>query len=577
MSDRRLLWRVLRLFAPYRGWMLLGLGASLVTLLAHVALMAISGWFIAAMAAAGAAGATLNYFAPAALIRGSAIARTLGRYAERLVTHEATLRLLAHLRVWLYARLEPLAPGRLQGIHSGDLLSRLGADIDTLETLYIRTLVPLLTALTGTALLAAFLSRYDGALAVVLLACLGAGGLLVPLWSRRAGAAPGRRLVETEAALRTAAVDGLQGLAELLVYGAADRQAARLARLSADLAAERLRLAGSAGAAQGAMVLCAGLGLWGVLWHGIPLVREGRIAPPELAMLALFALAAVETVAPLPQAVQQLGAALAAARRIFAIVDMPPAVIEPVGASPQPRGFDLTLRDIRFAYPGAERPALDGIDLDLPAGRRVALVGPSGSGKSTVLHLLLRFWSPDSGEIRLGGRALADYSGTTVRQYLALVSQHTHLFNATIRDNLLLARPQASRADIESACRAAQIDAFIATLPEGYDTWVGETGVQLSGGEARRIAVARAILKDTPILLLDEPTEGLDAPAEQALLQAVGPLMAGRSVLLVTHRPVGLEAMDEILVLDAGRVTARGTYAELIACERLPRLLPIGD
>ena len=572
-GDLRTLARLLRLFAPYWGWVLVGFGAALLTLLANVALLAVSGWFIAAMAWAGAAGVSMNYFTPAALIRGSAMARTGGRYLERLVTHEATLRLLSHLRVWFYRHLEPLAPARLQQIHSADLFSRIRSDIDSLEQLYVRTLVPLLTALAGATLLTLFLARYDGALALTVLAFLAAGGLLVPLWSGRVGAAPGRRLVETESALREAVVDGVQCLPELLVYGAAEHQAQRLNAVSADLTAAQLRLGGYAGAAQGALGLCANLALWCVLWLAIPLVREGRIAPPDLAMLALLALAAFEAVAPLPAAFQQLGAALTAARRLFAIVDAAPAVSEPPGPSPRPAGFDLRLRGVRFAYPGTARAALDGIDLDLPAGRRVAVVGPSGSGKSTLFNVLLRFWAPDAGEIRLGGHDLAGYASEEVRRQFALVSQQTHLFNTSIRDNLLLARPDASQAEIEAACRAAQVHDFIRALPAGYDTWVGETGVRLSGGEARRIAVARAVLKDAPILLLDEPTEGLDAPAERSLLQAVDRLMTGRSVLLVTHRPWGLEAMDEILVLDAGRIAARGTYAELIAGGWLARRL----
>ncbi|WP_295393026.1 thiol reductant ABC exporter subunit CydC [uncultured Thiodictyon sp.] len=576
-GNLRTLVRLLGLFAPYRGWVLLGFGAALLTLLANVCLLAVSGWFIAAMAWAGAAGASINYFTPAALIRGSAIARTGGRYLERLVTHEATLRLLSHLRVWFYRHLEPLAPARLQEIHSADLLSRIRSDIDSLEQLYVRTLVPLLTALAGVALITAFLARYDGALALTLLALLIAGGVLVPLWSARVGAAPGRAVIETESALREAAVDGVQSLPELLIYGAAESQVLRLNAVSADLAAAQVRLGGFAGAAQGLLGLCANLALWALLWLAIPLLRAGRLDPPELAMLALLALAAFESVAPLPAAFQLLGAALTAARRLFAIVDAPPAVVEPPGPSPAPAGFDLRLHRVGFTYPGAARAALDGIDLDLPVGRRVAVVGSSGSGKTTLFNLLLRFWAPDRGEIRFGGHDLADYGGEEVRRHLALVSQHSHLFNASIRDNLLLARPDASQADLDTACRAAQVHDFIAALPVGYDTWVGETGVRLSGGEARRIAVARAILKDAPILLLDEPTEGLDAAAERALLQAVGRLMAGRTVLLVTHRPVGLEDMDEILLLDAGRIAARGTYAELIAQGRLPRLLRLAD
>jgi ATP-binding cassette subfamily C protein CydC len=273
-----------------------------------------------------------------------------------------------------------------------------------------------------------------------------------------------------------------------------------------------------------------------------------------------------------------LGTALAAARRLFAIVDTPPAAVEPAGPSPEPCGFDLEVRNLSFAYPGAVSPALDGVDLDLKPGRRVAVVGPSGSGKSTLLALILRFRTPDGGSIRLGGHDLARYRGEDLRRHVALVSQHTHLFHATLRANLLLARPEATQAELAAACRISQIQDWIESLPDGYETWVGgtgagETGMRLSGGEARRIAVARAVLKDAPILLLDEPTEGLDAQSERSMLEALGSLAEGRSLLMVTHRPVWLAAMDEVLVLESGRVAARGSYAELIAGERLPRLL----
>ncbi len=329
------------------------------------------------------------------------------------------------------------------------------------------------------------------------------------------------------------------------------------------------------GISQGAVGLAANLALWMLLWLGIPLVSQGRIAPPELAMLALFTLASFEAVAPLPQAFQHLGGTLAAARRLFTIVDAPPAVREPEGPSPAVGRFDLQLVGVWFTYPGGGRPALDGIDLSLPQGRRLAVVGATGAGKSTLINLILRFWEPDRGEIRLGGHPLRAFRGEDLRRRIAVISQRTHLFNASIRENLLLANPGASQGALEQACAAAQIHDFIASLPEGYDTWVGETGVRLSGGQARRIAIARALLKDAPILLLDEPTEGVDAPNEQALMAGMDRLMRGRTVLLITHRRVGLDRMDEIIMLDRGRVIASGSYTDLLAGEHLPRLLRV--
>ncbi|MGB5832512.1 MAG: thiol reductant ABC exporter subunit CydC, partial [Thiohalocapsa sp.] len=369
------------------------------------------------------------------------------------------------------------------------------------------------------------------------------------------------------------AVDGTQGLSELLIYGAAEAHAQRLDAASRALIADQDRMSRIAGIGQGAVGLSANLTLWGLLWLGIPLVADGALAPPQLAMLALFSLAAFEAVAPLPLAFQQLEATLTAARRLFAIVDAEPAVLDPLGASPRPRDNGIRIRDLHFSYPGADRPALDGLDLDLDEGRRIAIVGATGSGKSTLLSLLLGFWRPNAGEILLGGEPLAAFHGEDLRTRIALVSQHTHLFDTSIRENLLLAAPEAPQGRLEQACETAQIHDFIQALPDGYDTWVGETGVRVSGGQARRIAIARALLRDALILLLDEPTEGLDAATERALMDAVRVLMQGRTTLLITHRPVALADMDEILVMKRGRVVERGTHRELLAAEHYPRLL----
>lgn len=569
MQDLLKLWR---LFRPWRHWMLLGTLLASLTLLANVALMAAAGWFITAMAAAGLAGAAMNYFAPAALIRASAVLRTAGRYGERLVNHEATFRLIASLRVWFYRHLEPLAPARLQQYHSGDILSRIRADIDALDNLYVRVLVPVMVAGIAVTLFLVFLAAYDGWIALSGACFLLLVGVGLPIWSHARGRKPGQRLAQDESRLRAAVIDGVQGLAELSVYGANARQAERIEGLSRGLVADQGRIHADQGLTQAAVGLCAGLSLWMLLWLAIPLVREGRLDGPELAMLALFTLASFEAVAPLPQAFQLMGRTLAAARRLFAIVETEPAVSEPSGPSPRPERFDIVFESVSFRYPEAERPALQGVSLQVPEGSRAAVIGATGSGKSTLFNLLLRFWEPQEGTIHIGGHDIASFRGEDLRRHIAVVSQHTHLFDATIRENLLIAQPAASQGALEAACRVAQIHDFIAGLPEGYDTWVGETGVRLSGGQARRIAVARALLKDAPILLLDEPTEGLDPGTERDLMRALDRLMRGRTVLLITHRPAGLDWVDQVLVLDQGRERARGDLSVIPEATQAPLL-----
>jgi len=557
--------RLGRLIGPYWKWMLLGVLVSFITLVANVGLMTLSGWFIAAMALAGLAGVSMNYFSPAATIRAFAIVRTVGRYAERLVTHEATFRILARLRVWFYEHLEPLAPARLQTFRSGDLLSRIRADIDTLDNLYLRILVPVTVGALGLAAAGIFLWRYDPRLALANLALLLAAGVAVPWLVTRLGREPGETQVRAGAELRAAAVDGLQGLAELTVFGAAEAHAERLDGVSRELTAAQSRMSRLSGLSQAALGLCANLAMWLVALIAIPLVGSGALQPPELAMLVLFALASFEAVMPLPQAFQMLGQTLAAARRIFEIVDARPQVAEPGEPAPYPAGYGLELTGVEMRYEPDAPPALSGLDLALPPGRRVAVVGATGSGKSTLVNLLLRFWDYQAGSIRFGGHDLRAYPGEALRRHFAVVSQGTHLFTTTLRENLRVADPEASDGAMEAALETAQLLEFVRTRAEGLDTWVGEAGLTLSGGQARRVAIARALLKDAPVLLLDEPTEGLDAPTEQALMEALYRLMEGRSVLLITHRLVGLERMDEILVLDRGRVVERGTHAGLLA------------
>jgi ATP-binding cassette subfamily C protein CydC len=544
--------RLLRLFQPYGEWLALGIFLSFITLLANVGLMAVSGWFITAMAMAGVAGVSMNYFTPSALIRLAAIVRTAGRYGERLVTHEATFRLLSELRVWFYQRIEPLAPAVLEGYHSGDVLSRIRADIDTLNNVYLRLIVPAVVAVLAMLVFVVVLLFYKPLLALVELALLLVAGAFVPWLMNRWGHETGQQMVATSADLRTALVSDLQGMGELLVYGAAEFHADHIQQLSQDLARQQQKMSGLSGISQGALGLCANLAMWAMLLLAIPLVSAGDITPPELAMLALFALASFEAVAPLPLAFQSLGETLAAARRIFSLADRQPAVAEPATPLVLPEKFGFAFQNVGFRYQPEGAEVLHGMTLALPPAYKLAIVGATGSGKSTLASLLLRFREPSSGEILLDGQPISRYSGEALRQHIAVVPQQTHLFNTTIRENLLLARPGADQDAIEAACKLALIDDFIKNQPEGYATWVGETGVRLSGGQAKRVAIARALLKNAPVLILDEPTEGLDPEtAEQVMANILAHVEAnGQSLLLITHRLQGLEGMDQVFVME---------------------------
>jgi ATP-binding cassette subfamily C protein CydC len=562
-ADLRRLWS---LFRPYRAWMAAGALLALAALLANVGLLAVSGHFIAAMALAGAAGATLNYFTPAALIRAFALTRTAGRYLERLVTHEATFRLLARLRVWFYERLEPLAPARLQTLRAADLLSRIQADIDTLDQVYLRLFVPVAVAALGSLAIVATMAIFSVPVALGTALGLALAGVALPWWLQRRGEAAGARAVATRAALRNTVADALAGAAELRVYGAQERWHATVQAQSETLLEDQRRLSELSGFSAGAVGLCANLAMWWAVIAAAPAVTHGELAPAQLAMLALFALAAFEAVMPLPLAFQMLGEQLAAARRIFSVVDAEPAVATPEQPSPAPRDASVWFEDVRFRY-DEDRPwVLDGFDLHLAPGTRTALVGASGAGKSSVLQLLARFWEFQAGRIAIGGEDLRDYAPDDARACFAVVSQDAYLFNGTVLDNLLLARPDADLPTIEAACRAARVHEVIEALPDGYDTAIGEAGTRLSGGQARRLAIARALLKDAPILLLDEPTEGLDTATAQALHESLATAMDGRTVLLITHQLGTLARLvDEVAVLDGGRIVQRGTPAELAA------------
>ena len=555
--------RLLRLMRPQARWMALAAGLSALATLAHAALLATSGWFITAMAMAGLAGVLINYFAPAAMIRAFAIVRILGRYAERLVGHEATLRFVARLRPWLFDRLERTAPAASDVLRQGDVLTRLRGDIDRLEQAFLRVVSPVAAAGLVLVPVLLFLLQYDGRMALlVALFAIGAGVALPAVLHRR-NAATARRLVERTAGLNAALVEEIEGLAELAIYDPGRRHRATVLAASEALVDDERRLARHAALTGAAVQLAANAGMLAIAALGLAGVAAGNLAAPDVPMLALLALGTFEAVAPLPLAFPALAAVLASAGRVFDLADRPPPVTDPPSPRPIPSGGPLTLRDVGFRYPGAATATLDDVSLDLSPGRRIAIIGASGSGKSTLADLAAKLRDVDRGELALAGEPYAALAGDDVRREVAVLAQHDHLFSTTIRDNLLLARPDATDEDLRDSCRIAQILAFVEAQPEGFDTQVGSHGRQLSGGEARRLLLARTLLSRRPILVLDEPTEGLDGPTETRLLDDLFDRQHETAILLLTHRATRLERMHEILLLEQGRVARRGPPAEM--------------
>ncbi|GLI39975.1 thiol reductant ABC exporter subunit CydC [Geobacter hydrogenophilus] len=526
-------------------WMAAGILLGVVVIAANTALMALSGWFIASMAVAGVTAVPFNYFFPAAAIRALAILRTVGRYAERLVTHEAAFRILADLRVWLFRRLEPLAPAGLERYAGGDVAGRLRADVDALESLYLRIVAPLVTGAAAIVLAVLVAARWSMPAALALFAFLLVAGVVLPHWARHLAQGPGRRSAELSGELRTAVTEGIQGAEELILLGAAEHQAARVDHLSSRLVAEQERLAAIGGFTLAGGVACGGLGVAAVLAAGSVSVAAGVVSGPSLVMLVLFAAAAFEAAGGMPAALQLVPSTREAVRRIRELADAPVPVPDPPAPEQLPAGTGIAFRNVSSAYDPA-LPVLHGFSLEVPAGEKVALAGPSGVGKSTVAEILLRFRGY-AGSVTIGGVEISRLAADELRGLIAAVPQRPHLFTATIRENIMVGNPAAGdvalRRALEDACLAAWVD----DLPLGLDTPVGEGGSAVSGGEARRIALARALLKDAPILVLDEPTEGLDAATERGVVARLAARTEGKTVLVITHRPACFALADRVV------------------------------
>jgi thiol reductant ABC exporter CydC subunit len=552
--------RLTRLASPFWRRMVLSILLGFGTIASSVGLLATSAYIIA-FAALQPSIAELQIAIVG--VRFFGIARGILRYLERLVSHHVAFRLLARLRLWFYQKLEPLAPARLIQYQSGDLLSRIVADIETLEQFFVRVLAPPMVAVCIAVLMWFLMEAFDVRLAGIIVVFLFLTGVGAPVLVKRLSRGTGRQIVRLRAALTMALVDGVQGCADLLAFTQAKHHRTHISSLSKQYIQLQERFARVSGLSNALSGLLMNMATIALLIVAIPLVNAGRIDGVYLALLILAAIASFEAVLTLPSTFQHLESQLAAARRLYEIVDTQPSTIDPIETSPEPNDYSLTVRDLRFRYETDALPALDGISFHLDQGSQLAVVGPSGAGKSTLIHLLLRFWDYDEGHISLGGHELKTYHGEDLRRMISVVSQQTHLFNDTIRGNLLLAYPDACEHDLIQAASQAQIHEFIQSLPHGYDTWVGEAGVRLSGGERQRIAIARALLRNTPILILDEPTANLDALTEREVTKTLYGLMERRTTLIITHRLVGLERVNEILVMREGRIIERGRHDDL--------------
>jgi thiol reductant ABC exporter CydC subunit len=547
--------RALGLMARHRWWIAIGALLGAAAIVSNVGLMAVSAYLISKAAiVTNVAAVALAITA----VRVLAIARAVLRYLERYTTHRATLRILAGLREWFYAAIEPLAPARLETVHSGDLLTRIVADVDTLEDLYVRVLVPPIVAALVTLAASLLLGAFDPMLGLAIAAFLVVTGVVLPLASRRLTRVPAGAVVAARAEANALLVDQVRGVADLLVLGEGDRHRARTLAAGRELDRAGVRLAEVRGINAALLALCTGLAGVAVLALAIPLVTGGRLDGVVLATIPLAAMASFEAVMPLSQSAQLLDTTDRAAARLFELVDAEPEVVDPEDPAPLPGAHDLEIRGLRFRYGPDEPWVLDGIDLAIPAGGSVALVGPSGAGKSTLVDLLLRFRESHDGTIRIGGRDIRELRADDVREMLGVVSQRVHLFNATVRDNLAVADADATDAEMEAACRIAQLHDAIVALPEGYETRIGEDGVRLSGGERQRLAIARAILKDAPILVLDEATANLDVATESRLFDALAPFMAGRTTLVISHRATVAGRVDRVVTLRSGAAATDG-------------------
>ncbi|MDF2152377.1 cysteine/glutathione ABC transporter ATP-binding protein/permease CydC [Vibrio sp. CAU 1672] len=554
----------LKLYKKHWFGLSLGMLLAFVTLAASIGLLTLSGWFISAAAVAGLtiARETFNYMLPGAGVRGAAMARTAGRWGERVVSHNATFKLLTDLRIFFFRKLAPLIPGRVSTLRDADLLNRLVADVDAMDHVYLRLISPVTVGVLGIAGLTAVLAWFDLELALLLGSILALMLFIWPLLFYKLGKHNGQHLTQNKADLRVTTLDWLQGYSELSLFGAEERYRNAILDKQQQLFANQFVNANLTGMASGLLMLVNGLTLVTMLWFAADGVA-GQAPDPMVALMAFATMASFELLMPIAGAFQHLGQTLTSARRLNEVILAEPEVQFPAQSHARDKQFHIEFDHVAFSYPDGHQQVLHNLSLTLPPGTKTAIVGQTGSGKSTLIQLLCRYWDVNQGEIRMGNTRLQNWSEPDLRAAISVVSQRVDVLNGSLRDNLLMASPKASDDQLSAILR--QVDLGNLLDNQGLDTWLGDGGRQLSGGEKRRIGIARALLKDAPILLLDEPTEGLDKRTEKNIMALFSEHFTHKTVVFITHRLIGLDAMDNICLMEQGEIIEQGDHATLLA------------
>jgi len=554
----------LTLWRRHRWQLILGVALATITLLASVGLLSLSGWFLAASAMAGSAGIyTFNYMLPAAGVRGAAILRTVARYLERLVSHDATFKVLKHLRVTIFSKIYPLAPAGTHQFRQGDLLNRFVGDVETLDHLYLRVISPLVGALLVTLVVGIGLSYINLHAALVVAGVMAAVILLFPPLFYRAGKPAGEKIASLSAAYRQQLTTHLSAMSELLLFPPQHNWRAELDKTEREWLATQARQQNLNALAQSLIIFLTGLTIVAVF---IIMSRQqvGQIATADNALLVFCVLAAFEALGPVATAFLHMSEVSIAAERLNHLLTQQPAVTFPSqSVITHDSAAEFSVEAVDFAYHPKGPKVLNHLTLHLAANQKVALLGSTGCGKTTLLQLLTRAWDPLAGEIRLNNQPIKAYSEPQLRTMITVVSQRVAIFNQTLRENLTLAHPQADDAQLIESLTVVGLTTLLEGA--GLDSWLGEGGRPLSGGERRRLAIARALLHNAPIWLLDEPLEGLDAQTESLIMQLLLKVTAQKTVLMVTHRLTGIEAVDKICVMDQGRIIEEGTHHQLMA------------